>query len=155
MDDEAPSGRIQARMGNFLTAEGYQVRSSCLNAILTTFINRQGVQYQLPEKKDLWSEGAKERITYSGDDFVIQLLLNGGLSVRNLRTLFDGIGNVIMLNRKVHSKSHLHRDQTTEKRFITAGHNRIVSAQCKTMEIEIIKILSHLQELQNSSLYSL
>jgi hypothetical protein len=88
MDDEAPSGRIRTRIGNFLTAQGYQVSSRCLKAVLKTFIDRQRVKHQLPQRKDLWSEGAKEKIMSSGDDFVIQLLLNAGLNVRNLRTLF-------------------------------------------------------------------
>jgi hypothetical protein len=88
MDDEAPSRRIQAMIGHFLAAQGYQVSSRCLKAVLKTFIDRQRVKYQLAQRKDLWSEGAKERIMDSGDDFIIQLLLNGGLNVRNLRTLF-------------------------------------------------------------------
>jgi hypothetical protein len=91
MDEELPTRKIHTRVANFLAAQGYQVtpRATNLKMVLRNYIEKQRIKYQLGQgREQRWPNGAKEQIMKSTDEFIVQLLLNASLTVRDIRTLF-------------------------------------------------------------------
>lgn len=90
MDDAALAKQVTPRVARFLGAQGYQVSQKGVNIreLLKNFIDRQKTRCQITLRNAQVPSAVKAQIVNSGEHFVSQVLLNTGVSVRNLRTLF-------------------------------------------------------------------
>ena len=90
MDDPTLYKSVAFRVSKFLSAQGYQVNQQgvSIRELLQNYIERQKTRCQITLRHGQIPTSVKSQIVSNGDDFVSQILLNTGISVRNLRTLF-------------------------------------------------------------------